>query len=147
DIQMVQDGVSPYPIKRLIGERQMLGIRLEKIDGYGVSGRSLSCLSHVSARKINASDSGSAARENDRRHAVPATIVQNLSPLNFPKFRDGKANPRLVIQIFIVTELESLGRGRKCRSTARRLDVVKRLFSGQPRRTRHVRHTIRGMTS
>lgn len=139
EIQMVQDGATPNAIETRIMEWQLLGIGFDETNVNMVCGRSVSGFREIAGRKVEASYPGTHSGEHDCRHAVAATVIENVLSGHITELREGGANPGCVIEVCSIIDDEFIGIFGKTNGAFPRLGIMKLTFVKQAlRRDHHV---------
>jgi hypothetical protein len=122
---MVQDGISPDSVEKAVGEGQELAIGLDKVNRHAVGLSATARLIQIPKRQIEGGQACAPACQNHSSHAVTAAKIKNVQLAQFPELFQGRAEPRLVIQVRIVVEVQVLWPPMKCDCSLPRLPVVK----------------------
>ena len=106
-IQVMQNGIAPNEIEGLVGERQHLRVGLDPFDVHAVADRTITSFSEVAAGKLKPRDVCATSRQNDGRHSVTASEIENAAGADVSQPGDRGANPAFVIEICVVVDVES----------------------------------------
>ena len=100
----MQDRTPPDGVERPVREGQALGVGLEKGRVHFVRRRPASGLDEVAVGQVESGDPGPAAGENDGRHPVPATVVEDGPARDIAQLVERRPDPRFVVEIGAVAE-------------------------------------------
>jgi hypothetical protein len=103
-IEVVEDRIAPDGIECAVAERQILGIRFLTFNAHAIRRRPLLGLPYVPGGKVECGNIRPPAGEDDGRHPVPATVVEDLFSVNAPEPGERRANPRFVVEVVGVGE-------------------------------------------
>src|SRR5439155_24542024 len=99
-------------------------------------------LIQISGREVEGGQACAAPRQDHGSHAVAAAVIEYVQSLQRVELFEGGADPRLVIQIGIILELQLLRLSNKRGRSLPRLLVVKDLLTTLAIRRAHVRHPV-----
>jgi hypothetical protein len=124
EVEVVEDGVPPHGVERAVGERQRLAVGDDRGAGDAVGPQPRAGLGDGPGGQVERGHVGPGPGEHDRRHAVPAAVVEGALAAQVAEPRERRPHPRLVVEEGVGGEPQL----RPGRGACRGLAVVERLL-------------------
>lgn len=101
-IEMVQNRTAPDGIERPTRKRQTFAVSDEKRGANPVRLGPLRRFTDIAGREIESSDISPAPGQHRRRHAMPATEIENVLAANVTQFFKRRPDPRFMVEVIVV---------------------------------------------